>query len=38
MSGFIPVEKATTIRFPATANLAVDSRDRTSGGAGDCCE
>lgn len=35
MSGFIPVEKATTIRFPATANLAVDSRDRTSGGAGD---
>ena len=28
-------DQASTIRFPATANLAVDSRDRTTGGAGD---
>lgn len=28
MSGFVPGEKATTIRMPSTANLMVDSADR----------
>lgn len=27
-------QEGVTLRFPATANLAIDSRDRTSGGAG----
>ena len=31
----IPSERATTFRNPSTANLAIDSRDRTSGTSSD---
>lgn len=35
MTEFVPTAKGSNIRFPSTANLYIDSADRSSGGASD---